>query len=156
MNEERGTTLKVLCILSWVWVGILILLTAKGLIQGAPTQEMVDEIKAQAIEGQTEEQLEQMAWFWTDYNIMLDDVVHKFYQIEGSYMTIYLFGLLATILMFMLKKIGYYLYIIYTLAGIGAAFYFYPNTFAWFFGFCNMLGGAVFAVLYGFQLNRMK
>ena len=151
--------MKVLCILSWVWIGLMVLSTARNLFTGPPSQELIDSAKEQAISGQPEEQLEQMKWLYDDIFYVMDESVNRHYEIEGSYLAFYLLGLAATILMWKLRRAGYYMYLAYTIAIIGGAAYFYyglHGTYMYFFGGAAFLTGGLFSVLYGVQLKRMK
>ncbi|MBN4082101.1 hypothetical protein JYT21_00195 [bacterium AH-315-B15] len=159
MKDERGTTLKVLCVLSWVWIGLLILITAKNLISGPPTQEFIDNTKAQTIQDQPEEQIESMRWLYDEIFYIIDESAVRHYQIEGTYMSIYLLGLMATILMWKLRRSGFYMYLVYTVAVIGGAAYFYQGLtglYMYFFGLMALIFGGLFCILYGVQLSRMK
>lgn len=159
MNDERGQTLKVLIILSWVWIALMGLSSMRNLIEGPPPIEMIEEAKAQAVADQPQEVIDQMKWFYDDTFAMLDASVTNHYQIEGSYMAIYLLGLAATIFMWRLRRAGFFMYLAYSVAAIVASFYFYyglHGTYAYIFGGFSFLIGGIFCILYGVQLKRMK
>lgn len=157
MKEKRGTTLQVLAILSWIFVGINTLLLLSNMAGGPMTEEELTVQKAEVLEAYDEETLELMGDVVEDTIVILERSNEHFYAIQLSSLAIYALGFLAVFWMYQLKKKGFYLYILYTILPMVTVFVFYSGTF-WVsigIGFHAILGG-LFCILYGNQLKRME
>ena len=157
MTENRSTTLKVLCILSWVYIGLSMISTTFEMAKGPVTPDIIEEQKSQMLEMYTEDQIEQMGGMLDDIFVFMEVSNEQFYAINTIGILTLLLGLLAVIMMFKMNRAGYYLYLTYTIAPIASAVYFFPGNFmSWVLIVFSLFFGALFAILYGLQLKTMK
>jgi hypothetical protein len=139
-SGERTSTLKVSAVLSWIMAGLMILicsifLLAKGAIENAveqPSEELTPELLNS-----------------------LELLLFNFDNIFLSNLIFYTISVVAVILMYKLKKIGFYLYVIIHLLIIAFPYTYQPFVLdtGTVFGF---LVFGLFVALYGSNLKHMK
>lgn len=158
INEKRGGTLKVLAILSWVWIGLAMLLALPGIFSGPMSPEELDEAKVEILSMITPESQKILGPEFAAENIsILERTNELHYSILGLNISSYILGFYAVFLMYNLKKRGYYLYLIYSIVPVLSPLMFFEpgpirsTTVAiWIFI------AAIFCILYGVQTKRMS
>jgi hypothetical protein len=152
INERRGTFLLVLCVLSWIATGFGLFGVVSSFFGGEAGFEqqiaMLEESSTgvQFLDTAIESSIQ-------TFEITLENF--QLYHIGNTF--ILLTGIFSVFLMFNLKKIGYYLYIVYVIASI----LFYNMVFSELptslmtiimMSFVSL----VFVILYGVNLKRMN
>ncbi len=119
-KEKRPVFLTVLCILTFVSTGFGALSGISGLFGGAPSEEEVVNSNIQV--NQSIEQFQKLKWdgmvhILKQLQAMTEEVYANFYVYNLLSFLIVALGLAGAIFMFQGKKIGFYMYIAYSLAG---------------------------------------
>lgn len=155
-TTQRPTLITVVCILSWVYIGISLIGSTIGLKDGPLSPEEIEASKSEMLGMYTEEQIEIMRPFLEQVFVMLDNVNDKYWTITLINLAGALIGLQGVIMMFRMKKSGYYLYVLYTLMPIGLAIAFYPGFVLTIVLIWHLIFGGLFLILYGTKLKYMK
>lgn len=156
MKERRGTALLVFCILSFVYIGFNLFSGLLGFIQGPMSEEQLEETRYAFLSSVEASQAELAEGFFNDIMETTEIFNENFYLMSGVELANLILGLFAVILMFQLKRGGYYLYLVYSLVPIvlytylGAGNVIILITTIYF-----AVVGAIFSILYGFQTKRM-
>lgn len=150
MDDRRGMFLKVLCILSWIWIGIQLFSSVIAYINGP---EALFEAKSRAEDAlhATSEDLGFMQGVMAEALRVLDKTIEHFNAIHIGNILGFLVGIMAVYLMFSLKKTGFYLYIVYALIIAGISVYYLGLNSAIFDIFLSI----AFIIMYGTNLKRM-
>lgn len=114
MKERRGSFLNVICILSWVWIGLMLFSTLFTYMNGTDSLEQSLIIMEEASEQANNAFVESMMGGSVE---MLNNQLENFTVINLSTILFLLIGGLAVYLMFNLKRNGFFLYILYCIAG---------------------------------------
>lgn len=145
-----------MCILSWIWIGVSLLSVTSNFTTGQMTPEMIEEQKSQMLGMYSEEEIERMDWMFEDMFHFIDSFNENLYVISGITMISTLLGLLGVIMMWQMKKKGYYLYLVYSIVPMILAVLFYQGVFMGFFLGYHIVFGGLFMLLYAFQLKHME
>ncbi len=157
MEQKRPTTVTVLCILSWVWLAIILYNTALGYMQGPPTAEELKQAEVELIASQNGQNMEVAGPMIDGIMFFIEAFVAKFNLVHGIAFIQILIGLLATIFMFRMRKIGFHLYIIYSLIPILAPTFIYgATTLAIVFTVISLVMAGIFVTLYAVQSKHMQ
>ncbi len=159
-KENRPGRLLVLCILSWVNIGFSLVISAYQLLSG-PTPEG----KIIASQAELKGAILEMRDSGMHY---LADVLEKFsdmtavlnnYHYEHGLLTIsiLIFGLIGVSFMFLGKKLGFHLYIIYSILSLGQLYVFFsaseiPSMLTYY----ELIISGIFIALYSRSLIWMK
>ncbi|MDA7803111.1 hypothetical protein N8987_00860 [Crocinitomix sp.] len=156
MENKRSNGLTALCVLSLISLAFQAYSITMSMSNGRVTDEQIKEQKIALLENQTPETAEAMKW-------MVEDA-EKISRVQQEHYTLLTFidavglivGLMAVMLMFRLRKLGFHLYIIYTLIAIFYWTYFYSGlgSTAVLIGFSSLIG-ILFVALYGVQAKKM-
>lgn len=154
IKEERGTFLFVIIILSWIFIGFSIFSTAVGYFNGV--EDLQTQIDVSIDQMDTDTGNEFADNLITDAIEVMEKTITHFESIQLATMVALLVGALSVYLMFQLKKMGFLLYVIYTVLYSIIPFYFLGS------GMVVMLSqvlylfiSIVFLILYGVNLKRM-
>jgi len=156
INEQRGSFLLVLCILSWVWIAYALFSGLISILNGdAALEEVLGKIDVSEVMEQSsgnplaDSMLTGMAE-------MMGNLIEHFYHIQYANFVALMIGALSVFLMFSLKKIGFTLYAIYTFAIPGITLYFLGTSMlVWLSVGLSGFLGVVFLIMYGVNLKRM-
>jgi len=155
MSERRGQFLLVLAILSWVWIGISVLTNLTTYIGGIDKFGQGIALYENEIE-KTRTESEFAAEMMEGSLPMMYKTLENFTPFHLISIAVSLFGGITVFLMFKLKSIGFWLYLIYcigivlvantyiggsTMASVGIAF--------------DGLFSLAFIIMYGVNLKRM-
>jgi len=158
ISGKRGQTLKVLSILSWIAIGLSTIVLLFTIAKGPYSAEEMDEQKIILLSGMTDEMIAILGEEYVNETVKTMEVTNNlFYSIYGFSLAHAVLGFYAVFLMFNLKKRGYYLYIIYSIAPIFSTFGFYGMGTIMIFSVVFLsLFSILFCILYGYQVKRMS
>ena len=147
-----------LAILSWISIGFAAVFGLLELLQGPLTEEELDVEKALVMESMTPEMMDLIGEEYAIESIHILEVsTQSFWAINLLNFAITALGFYAVLMMYRLKKFGYYLYLLYSVAPIVLWFGFYgPGMIANFVLIFGGIFSLLFCILYGVQLKRMS
>jgi hypothetical protein len=155
--KQRPTTLKVLLVLSLISLSFQLFVQVTNAFNGPMTAEELREEKLEMMSGLTEETAALMEGTVSEMMQLVDIGNDNFYLISTVSLLSIVIGLAAIWLMFQMRKIGFHLYIIYSLIPIADTLYFFGGmqiTTALIVLY--FVVGGVFTLLYGLQLKHMR
>lgn len=160
-KPKRPNFLVALIVLSAISMVMNLYSSVIGVSSGVPTQaereayeatqyENINELKDQGFDGMAE--------------VLEEVLVMTLYQNEHVYTSFYwltllytLLGMVAIVLMFQLKKIGFHLYVLYSLAPILVTYLLIPVALIpSFIIIGSLIVSLLFCILYGLNLKHMK
>lgn len=160
LNSVKPKVLKVVSVLSFVYIGFHILTMLVGLIYGKPTEEILLDKKVKSIEmasgltGTLKEAMVEAAEL--TYQISLNLNPNFYLNIIVSLLTL-LIGLTGVVLMNRKNKLGFHLYIVYSLVLIGKVYLFLPTSLISFESITvQFIISGVLIFLYSKTLSWMK
>lgn len=157
MEKKRPDLLTVLCFLSWAWIGFNLYSVASTLMNGKLSPEELREQELTILEGQTEESIEMTQGVIEEAMEMLHIAQDKFMLLNGIELISLLLGAVGVFFMFKQRKLGFHLYIVYTLGSVLYFTYFFGHlSMGVAFAITSALLGGLFVLLYGLQLKHMK
>ncbi|MFT4603208.1 MAG: hypothetical protein ACI857_003396 [Arenicella sp.] len=159
VEEKRGQTLKVLCILSWVWIGITVIMLLFSAVSGKKTDSQMMEERLEIMNAIPDGPGAEMSVsMYEDILRMSEKSNEYFYELMGLNFLVILLGFTSVFMMFKLKKVGYYIYVLYSILPILVV--------GWSIGFSGFMAiltigfsaiiSITFLILYGNQLKRMS
>jgi hypothetical protein len=120
--EQRPSFLNVLCILSFVSIGLSFLLNVLNFIGGPADEELLNQQKVEIVkileDSPSNADASSNSFIWgeiTSYLKMIETVNENFYAFNAFYIGLLVFGFYAVLNMFHGKRLGFHLYIIYCL-----------------------------------------
>ena len=140
MTEKRPGGFITLCILSWIYIGFKIIGQINALFSGRMTDDQIRDYKIELLKSQTEETLEIMGGMIDELVRILEVTRDNMYFIAWADLLFAITGGVAVYLMFQGRKIGFHLYIIYSLLALAVQTYFFS-------GFTVGLIGIVFTAV---------
>jgi|GEM_PF-1358135 len=154
MKEKRGSFLLVISILSWVFIGFSIFSTAIGYFNGVEKLQTQIDLSIDQMDTDTGNAFADN--LIAEAIEVLEKTITHFESIQLVTMVSLLIGALSVYLMFQLKKMGYLLYIVYTMLYSSISFYFLGSSMVvWLGQGLYLFIGIVFLILYGVNLKRM-
>jgi hypothetical protein len=154
MKEKRGTFLLILCILSWIGIGISMISELVTILRGTAAVEKQINDTSIAIDQIPDNN--PMSSMLDGTQEMMIKTLENFYEIHIGTVISLLIGLLGVYLMYSLKKAGFYLYLVYCIAGLLIMPMFLGTN--WVVLASLILGGVFsvgFVIMYGVNLKRM-
>ncbi len=155
MKERRGNFLLTICILSWVYIGLMLIMTFFNYLKGTDELEqslMVLEEGTPGVEGNP------FAETMVDGAMVITErTIENFQGINLSTMAALLLGGLSVLLMFNLKKLGFGLYVLYSIAVPTVSLYFLgadQQITIWTVA-ASAVVSVAFIIMYGVNLKRM-
>ncbi|WP_070138229.1 hypothetical protein [Crocinitomix algicola] len=156
MQEKKSNILIALCVMSFISLAYQAFSLSMSLSNGRPTDEQIKQQKITLLEGQTPETLEASRGMIEDAMQITKVQQENFslmLSLEGLSILI---GLIAVLLMLQMRKIGFHLYIIYTLISIFYwTFLFSGIGLATILIVLSILFGILFVGLYYVQSKKM-
>lgn len=154
MKQKRGSFLLVLCILSWIYMGSSIISTTISYFNG--TAELEKQLS------KTSNAFDQETGVGVLDNMMgaAEEIMYKtienFNEIQLGTLVGLLIGIMAVYLMFQLKKIGFALYVLYSMIIPAISLYFIGTSMIMLLGLAfNSIVSIAFIIMYGVNLKRM-
>ncbi len=129
-NKKRPVLLTVLCILSFIVVGFGLLGVLFSLIGGEPTEDQIMETYNLSINFANDMRDKQVIWLAEAIEQSADLVVyqqHRFWLVSLVNLVMYATGFIGVLFMIKGKRLGFHLYIIYCLIGVGGMFLIAPS-----------------------------
>ena len=159
-NEPRPKFLKVLCILSYVSLGLMFLSHFFRLMTGNVSQETIDQKKVEYAKQVSQLRLLNWDSFADDVQKMIpmEDILGQSGFMYPLIIVIsVLIGFFGVFKMWTGKKIGFHFYIIYSLAiAFGVYLFIGFNDVSKFYVFSNLFVSGIFVLMYSRNLNWMK
>lgn len=154
MKEKRGTFLTVISALSGIFIGFTLFSTVIGYFNGKEAAQAQIDTVIEEMDTDTGNAFADN--IMTETIEMLENTILHFESIQFATVIALLIGALSVYLMFQLKKMGYVLYILYTIVFSGISFYYLGSgMMVWMTQSFYLLVGIVFLILYGVNLKRM-
>ncbi len=156
---KRPTFLKVLCILSFISIGFSTFSTLGSLIMGPEDEETMIEQKATMMESTAELReagMNGLADLMDQIQRMSESLNEHFYAVTLSSLLTVVVGFFGVFMMWKGKKLGFHLYIVYNLIGLGNLYLFVnPADVPTFAVIWSLLLSTVFIVMYSRNLHWM-
>ena len=155
MKEKRGRMLTVLCVLSWIFIGITFFANIMGVMKGQASVEELNEQKILLVEtydnfGLNQGNIE-------DTLLALDKTNEHFYLNYSTSIIFGLIGFFAVFQMYKLQKMGFWMYIAYSIIPMGVTFYILEGVEGRIGGLAiSFVISAIFIGLYASQLKRLE
>lgn len=159
-QEERPSFLKVLCILSWISTGIALISGLFNLVTGPFSEEKmleqrvdmmksIDELKTLEMNG--------MAELFEKIQRMTESMNAQFYYVQTVSLIVVTIGVFGVFKMWNRSKLGFHLYIIYSLLSVLTVYLFVapvdvPSIVVIF----NLIISGIFILMYSRNLKWMK
>ncbi|MBL4861901.1 MAG: hypothetical protein JKY09_02645 [Crocinitomicaceae bacterium] len=159
-NERRPQFLKVLCILSFISIGMNFIFSLGGLLTGPTTEEDMLDRKVESATSISELKdvgMYSMAELMAKLERMAIEVNDSFYFATLISLITIGIGLYGVLKMWAGAKIGFHLYIIYCLLSIGAVYlYVSPSNIPSMVVIFNLLLSGMFVLMYSRNLKWMR
>ncbi len=157
MKTNRPTALIVFGILSWISLGIGLIGVVSNALTGPPTDEDIRQQEIEMLSQLTPEMVAEAGWVVTETIDFLKITQDKFGILTAVTFIQVVVGLIAVIMMFKLRKIGFHLYIVYSLITLGYWILFFGhNTLGFIMAVISGVVSAIFVLLYASQLKHMN
>ncbi len=159
-GENRPGMLLVVCILSWIYIGFYFVVTLYQLISGPISSAKIAENKT-TIKGAVLEMrnsgLHTLADFYEKLGNMTNVLNENHYQAFSLTLLVFVIGFVGVSMMFLGRKLGFHLYIIYSILSIGQLYLFFsadeiPSLMTW----SELIIAGIFIVMYAVNLKWMR
>lgn len=155
-KEERPTFLTVLIVLTWLSVGMTILGSLSSIGNSGDASEQIEKSLEALEDIPTDDPyvLELMR----DYKLFIETSINNMIPIQFSNLILYLIEGFAALLMFNLKRIGFWIYAICQIGFLAVIMNFYPaeNAITTFSITSTAIFSIIFCILYGVNLKHLK
>ena len=158
IKEQRGRMLMVLCVLSWIFIGLVFFMNLLAFTGGKASAEEMKERKIALIDLYTgigfggennTETIEEL--------LFIDNQINENFYLHYSTKIVFcLIGFFAVLQMYRLQKMGFWAYIAYSLIPIGISYYILKDSatigqsITW-----DLIMSGIFIALYASQVKRM-
>ena len=157
---ERPSFLKVLCILSWISTGIGIISGFFNLITGPFSEEEMLDQKVEMIKSIDELRTmgaDQFANIFEQLQRMTEAMNSQFYYVQIVSLLVVALGVFGIYKMWTRSKLGFHLYIIYSLLSVLTVYLFVaPEDVPSIVVIINLVISAIFVFMYSRNLKWMK
>jgi hypothetical protein len=159
-NENRPMGLLVVCILSWVHIGFSFVVSAFQMLTGPLSDKQLESSQAD-LRGAVLEMKNSGVDALAEIIEKLGNMTHILNEHHYQALSLTLFGLIigfvGVSMMFLGRKIGFHLYIIYSIYSIGQIYLFFsaaeiPSLITWF----GLIVSGIFIALYAKHLKWLK
>lgn len=158
--ESRPPLLLVLAILSLISIGLSIILNVIGLVGGPLNEDQMMEQRVEFARTRTELKgmgASGMVSFIDKAEGLTEETNNNFYLSKGIVFVTDLVGLFGVILMLRRRKLGFHLYIVYSLLALGGMYlYVSPENIHLSLPILNLIFSGLFIFLYSRTLHWMK
>ena len=159
-SGKRPQALKILCILTFVSTGFSLISSFFSLISGPMSSELLEEQKVNMIKMVDELnslELYSLATMMEQIQRMTASVNTQFYAVTMVSFLVVALGLVGAVFMWQGKKLGFHLYIIYSLFAIIQLYFFVsPADIPIYVVVANLLFSILFVLLYSRNLKWLK
>ena len=157
---ERPTFLKVLCILSFISIGLSLIFSLGSVFGGPQSEEEMVAQKVELLEANEELRdsgMDGFADMMEQMTRMNESINANFYMASVVSILALLIGFYGVFSMWQGKKLGFHLYIVYSLISVGQLYLFVsPADIPSIAIIFNLIVAAVFILLYSRKLLWMK
>lgn len=157
---ERPTFLKVLCILSFISIGLSLIFSLGSVFGGPQSEEEMVAQKVELLEANEELRdsgMDGFADMMEQMTRMNESINANFYMASVVSILALLIGFYGVFSMWQGKKLGFHLYIVYSLISVGQLYLFVsPADIPSIAIIFNLIVAAVFILLYSRNLLWMK
>lgn len=160
-QEKRPVFLTVLCVLSFITIGFVLMSSILALMNGPVSNEMLEESLLDMY-GMLSFYEEQGVAFMVDFIQTTIDASfylnnETFYLNQTLGFISLIVGLVGVVYMFKRRKIGYHFYIIYSILPVITLYLVLPKELiSTVFIIASLLLSGIFCLLYGLNLKHMK
>lgn len=157
-QPKKKQTIKILAILSWIYIGITIIGLLGSIFQGQMSEEELEFEKAELLSTMTPESVEMFGKEFFQESIRILEVANENFAVMTLLnVIVVIIGLYGVIEMFNLRKRGYYFYIGYSLLPIIISYSFFGTGLLVNLGaIFTLVFSILFLILYGYQLKNMS
>lgn len=159
-EPKRPTFLKVLCILSFISIGMSGIVSLFTTLGGPDSEETVLENRAQLFESTAEMRatgMNDVADIFEQLQRMNESLNDHFYAVSLVSILVLIIGFVGVLFMWQGKRIGFHLYILYSLFSIGNLYLFVsPADIPTFAVIWNLLISGIFILMYSRNLAWMN
>jgi hypothetical protein len=159
-QPKRSQFLTVLCILTFVFTGFSFLTSIIGFVSGPASPEMMAEQHVQMAEQITKLQevhADSFVFMFQQLQQMMDDVNNHFYLALSMKIIWVLVGAFGAFQMWNGKKLGFHIYIIYSLLEIAQMYLFTsPSNIPMLVIVYYIIISGIFIILYSRNLKELK
>lgn len=158
---KRPVFLTVLVVLTWLWTGISIMNAFTAMVSGPISEDLMQDQELKAAESIA--QMKELGQ--DDFIYMIELGLERMRYVneqvfQKNYLIILMVGILGAIAGYMMwtgKKVGFHLYILYSLLYVGMSYLIYPismiiNIEIYF----NLFVAGLFVLLYSRNLHALK
>lgn len=157
MKTNRPTALIVFGILSWLSLGLGLIGVVSNALSGPPTDEDIRQQEIEMLSQLTPEMVLESGWVVSETVDFLKTTQVKFGLLTAISFVEVIIGLIAVIMMFKLRKIGFHLYIVYSLIALGYWILFFGhNTLGTIMAVLSGIISGIFILLYASQVKHMN
>jgi hypothetical protein len=157
---ERPTFLKVLCILSFISIGLSLVFSLGSLVGGPQSEDEMIAQKVELLEANDELRdsgMDGFADMMEQMTRMNESINANFYMASVVSILALLIGFYGVFSMWQGKKLGFHLYIVYSLISVGQLYLFVsPADIPSIAIIFNLIIAATFALLYSRNLHWMR
>ncbi len=159
-EEKRPTLLTVLCILTFVSIGINMLTLLVQLVAGPSSEEeiLAERVElSRAISQMQDAGMDGVAQMMEQFMAMTAQIKENFYFAMAISLVTYVVGFFGALKMFQGEKIGFHLYIVYNLLSIGGIYlYVSPNNIPSMSIIFGLILSGAFIFMYSRNLSWLK
>lgn len=155
VKDQRGKTLPVLCILSWVSLGFATISLLLSVFNGPKSEEQLMEEKISLLSSVNDDTPDEVKLMYEDMIDSTQLVNEYHWTLAGINFVSILIGFFAVFLMWKLKKTGFYLYLAYSIIPLVVSSMIMDGMFLSIVLFFTGLFSLLFIILYAVQLKRM-
>ena len=159
-EEKRPTLLTVLCILTFVSIGINMLTLLVQLVAGPSSEEeiLAERVElSRAISQMQDAGMDGIAQIMEQFMAMTAQIQENFYFAMAISLVTYVVGFFGVLKMFQGEKIGFHLYIVYNLLSIGGIYlYVSPNNIPSMSIIFGLILSGAFIFMYSRNLSWLK
>ncbi len=159
-EEKRPTFLTVLCILTFINIGINRLTLLFQLAVGPSTEEemLAERVELTKSASQMEDAgMDGIAGMMDQLMAMTAEIQESFYLAMSVSLVIYLVGLFGALKMWQGKKIGFHFYIVYSLLAVGGVYlYISPQNIPSISIIFGLILSGIFVFMYSRNLSWLK
>ena len=159
-TQKRPVLLTVLAILSFISIGLAIIMNLFSLMGGPMSDSDIKKERIEIAKSKTEfrsQRMDGMVTFFDKLENMIVQTNDNFYLSKGIMMITDIIGLFGVILMMRRRKLGFHLYIVYSLIALGGMYlYLSPENIHISLPIVNATIAALFIFLYSRTLKWMQ
>ena len=159
-EKKRPALLLVLAILSFISIGFSIIATVIGLAGGPLSEEEIISQRVEMTKSKTEMRkagMDGMVSFFDKLEGMLEDTNDNFYPSKGVMLVTDFLGLFGVIFMLRRRKLGFHMYIMYSLLALGGMLlYVSPGNIHISIPIMNVIFAGLFIFLYSRTVHWMR